>query len=515
MKDTSKIRRRPRKNEDKKRNSYSYTITINGKSEHVCKEAFVALHGIKNARLKRKVLNFSGDIADHRGKHTHHNKISDEIKNRIRQHISSFPARESHYSRSKNKTKKYLDASLNIKKLYDMFLNENPDLKDTIKYSFYRDIFNHEFSISFGFPRSDICDTCELFLVKIKAAERAENRAEVETLKNEHELHVKKADVFYTQISELTEAAKSAENNKTGVIAMDYQKNLPLPKTGIGQEYYKRQLWLHNFCIHDNVNERASMYLYAEHYAEKGPNEVISCLDHYISGLSQDITTLHIFCDNCFSQNKNRYIMAYLNTVVDRPESGLTNIQLHYPVPGHSRMPCDRDFGRIEKKQQKQHQVSKPSEYVSMIKSANSQKPFEVVYVEHPVSDNMQNDGTPVVKVKDYKKSLEPLIKGPTGLAKYRGVLFCRGENPKSRSTMTGECTEEMKFLKRGVKKAQVCKEVLSAKPAYINYLPVKVSKYKDVMQLLKYTDIDNSVKFYDFVKGDDKAKDDDDDHFE
>ena len=91
----------------------------------------------------------------------------------------------------------------------------------------------------------------------------------------------RKADVFNMQLWEVTEKGSAEGLPETMVIAMDFQKNLPLPKTGISQEYYKRQLWLHNFCIHDNVNHRAKMFLYAEHYAGKGPNEVISCLKYY------------------------------------------------------------------------------------------------------------------------------------------------------------------------------------------------------------------------------------------
>ena len=64
-------------------------------------------------------------------------------------------------------------------------------------------------------------------------------------------------------------------------------------------------------------------------------------------------------------------------------------------------MPCDRDFAGIEKKQQKRHNVSKASEYVSMIKEANSVHPFDVVYVEHPVTDDMKDDGTPTAKTID------------------------------------------------------------------------------------------------------------------
>ena len=130
---------------------------------------------------------------------------------------------------------------------------------------------------------------------------------------------------------------------------MDYKKNLALNLIGIGQEYYKCQLWIQNLYIQDNVNDTANMYLYTEHFAAKGPNEVISCLDHYISGLSATIRKLVLFMDNCFSQNKNRYIFAYLQSIVNKSAS-LTEVFVNYPLPGHSRMPCDRDFGHIEKK---------------------------------------------------------------------------------------------------------------------------------------------------------------------
>ena len=140
------------------------------------------------------------------------------------------------------------------------------------------------------------------------------------------------------------------------VIAMNFQKNLPLPLTNIGQEYYKRQLWLHNFCIHDNVNNHAWMFLYSENFAAKGPNEVISCLDFYINRLSSKIRKQHIFADNCFSQNKNRYLFSYLYAAAHLK---LDEVYIHNPIPGHSRMPCDRDFAHIEKKTTKERQGCK------------------------------------------------------------------------------------------------------------------------------------------------------------
>ena len=82
------------------------------------KAAFIGLYGIKASRLERKVLNFSSDLADNRGKHNNHSKVADSVKNCLREHIEMFSARENGYSRSKNERKKYLDSSLKIAEMH-------------------------------------------------------------------------------------------------------------------------------------------------------------------------------------------------------------------------------------------------------------------------------------------------------------------------------------------------------------------------------------------------------------
>ena len=67
---------------------------------------------------------------DVRGKHEHHKNLDDDIRNRIRHHISKFPACESHYSRSKQKARKYLDSSLTIPQMHRLFLEEHLDALD-------------------------------------------------------------------------------------------------------------------------------------------------------------------------------------------------------------------------------------------------------------------------------------------------------------------------------------------------------------------------------------------------
>ena len=325
--------------------------------------------------------------------------------------------------------------------MHRLFIQENPDLQGEVLYWLYEDIFNHEFNVSFGYPRSDVCDKCELFTAQIKAAERDGDQVTAQHLKVQHQVHVRKGYAFTTQIQETTESARSTDDGSVHVIAMDYQKNLPLPLTGIGQEYYKRQLWLHNFCIHDTVQEKATMYLYGEHYAAKGPNEVISCLNHYVSTLPASVKELHIFADNWFSQNKNKYMVAFLQHLAN---TKLRLVNIHYPIPGHSRMPCDRDFGRIEKKKRKLDRVVVPSEWVNMIRTVDTKHPFNIVYVEHPLTDDLTDDGTPVVHVMDYKRAFDQVIKAPPSMSLSRGILGKRAEAPISRQTMTGLCAETM-----------------------------------------------------------------------
>ena len=200
----------------------------------------------------------------------------------------------------------------------------------------YSDIFNYEFNFAFGYSRSDFCERHQ---VAVKATAANSNLAEKRELEVEHELHIRKADVFTVQINEVTESAQALlPDGDTAVLAIDYQKNLTLPLIGVSQEYCKRQLWIHNFCIHDNATSDATMFFYAKHYAKKGPNEVILCLNYYFDGLPTSISKVEIFLDNCFSQNKNRCLIAYLNVLA---QTRFHEIHVYYPLPGHSRMPYD------------------------------------------------------------------------------------------------------------------------------------------------------------------------------
>ena len=89
------------------------------------------------------------------------------------------------------------------------------------------------------------------------------------------------------------------------------------------------------------------MYMYSENFARKGPDEVISCLDHYIRTEQRPTDKkLVIFCDNCYSQNKNKFLVGILDGLCSK--GVFETVTVFYPIPGHSFMPIDRDFAKIE-----------------------------------------------------------------------------------------------------------------------------------------------------------------------
>jgi len=319
---------------------------------------------------------------------------------------------------------------------------------------------------------------------------------QLKNLKKQKELHVRKGDAFYAQLADITKVAEQ-EPNKSLAVCFDYQKNLPLPLTNTGREYYMRQLWIHNFGVHNLATQEATMFLYGEHYGSKGPNEVISCLwDYFHQNMSEQTEAVHIFMDNCFAQCKNKYIMAFwqwLSTKLD------VKIQLYFPIPGHSFMPIDRDFAMIEKCRRRQTKAVLPSVWINMIKTAQQNPPFRVVYVKYPLTDNMEPDETPIINVRDFKQSLDPYIQAP-GIQMIRGVQFLPSSTPVYRNSMFENIHPgTLKLLKKNASLKDLDSAFLSA-DVLEDFLPISKPKFDNVQSLLQAVALPKSATFYTFL---------------
>ena len=214
---------------------------------------------------------------DKHGRHSNrYNRIPESALEQLDQHIRSFPAKSSHYSRNKNYNKKYLSESLSVAKMHCLYLEKyKPCIAaelalggkavPQVKYEFYLSRFNSDHNLSFGRPRNDTCPLCDSLELKIK--EESDGAAKTKLLA-EREMHHRKAERFYSALQEYSHKAERDETVAT--LCFDFQQNLPSPVIPVGELFYARQLWLYNFCVHDCGANVGTMYCWDETQAKRG-----------------------------------------------------------------------------------------------------------------------------------------------------------------------------------------------------------------------------------------------------
>lgn len=118
---------------------------------------------------KRRVMTLQGKIKsgiitprDGRGKHSN------------RPH----PRQPSHYSRLTTDNLQCLSSDLNLCKLYRSFKNKYPNINTSQR--IYNNIFRSEFKLRFGYPCSDTCKQCDLLYNKLIAADKEEEKQNIE-----------------------------------------------------------------------------------------------------------------------------------------------------------------------------------------------------------------------------------------------------------------------------------------------------------------------------------------------
>lgn len=80
----------------------------------------------------------------------------------------------------------------------------------------------------------------------------------------------------------------------------------------------------------------------------KGSNAVISYLHHFFEKYGLGETTVHLHCDNCAGQNKNKYVLWYFCW---RVQKGFhTNVSLNFMPPGHTKFAPDWCFGLFKRR---------------------------------------------------------------------------------------------------------------------------------------------------------------------
>jgi len=370
-----------------------YHFEIDGRKVKICKTFFLNTLSISKQTVETalKKKREGGIITpDKRGKHPPSNKISEEVRNSVRDHISKFPAYESHYSREKTK-KKYLGNHLNISRMYNLYFEECQEKEVPqgmiAKEWLYTEIFNYEFNYSFKSPDTDTCDICDNFKLQLQES-LPETRQNIQT---QYDEHLNDASNRYKLKSE--DKKKSREYTNQKVVMIDLQKCLPTPDLQNSQSFYSLKLWTYNLTIHDATLQNSFCMMWDESISGRGGNEVASCIVKWvIENVGDNINNLTLWSDNCPSQNRNMLVvMCYFWMINLKPN--LQVITHNFLARGHTHLEADTVHSVIERERKKipQFQIMTPWDWQQLVRLCGSKKQLNVVSME---TEDFKNFGS-------------------------------------------------------------------------------------------------------------------------
>ncbi|CAH2100544.1 unnamed protein product [Euphydryas editha] len=468
--DTEAVKRRRPRTSTKCRNYTTkyYIPDRKGRKVPVCGKTFAGILRLKASRIQGITRRYfhSGSVAKENRGGDRKRFIFASRKEAVQNFIRKFQPLESHYSRGFIKHRVYLPSDLNIKKMHRMYNDEAlPDFE--VKIGFFRKVFTTSFNIGFGSPRTDVCSTCLELVERLKITA---NENEKQNFRTQYRIHKLRAKAFFTFLRD--------NNPEVQIISFDCQKNLPLPKIPDQSAYYSRQLYLYNFVVvvgtsHDPLTpENVHAYVWTEDQSSKGSNEICTAVYHCLNTLNlEGKKVVRMVADGCGGQNKNSMIVAMAMKWLQQSDPSISEVQLIFPVTGHSFIPPDRVFALTEKKIREKECIVRPDEYCEIISKHAT--------VHYLVKD---------IQVLDWKSATKENLKGTQNwhfqLSKCKRIIIKR--SPRS-ITIRGEISyrNDISTEKTVMKKN---KSILYLEPetASNNRVQVKREKLIDVDLLLK-----------------------------
>ncbi|CAK1590885.1 unnamed protein product [Parnassius mnemosyne] len=256
------IRKRPVKNTRKSRDfAIKYTIYAKSlkKASPVFQKVFLNTLKITKYRVQFVMQNFfkSGRIPTEKRGGDHKKQKYAAQRQSVHGFLKSLKYVEAHYCRGSSQQRKYLPNELDVKKLFKLFKQVHPN--SPVKPSYFRSIFNEDFNLGFGSPRTDVCSKCIKLQEKLKNENDPSKKSQLMTKKRIHKL---RTQAFFKLLKDKKEQMIT--------FSFDFQKNLVLPKVSDQSCYYSRELYLYNFTVvqgssKDPLNENTTFaYIWIE-----------------------------------------------------------------------------------------------------------------------------------------------------------------------------------------------------------------------------------------------------------
>lgn len=355
-------RKRTKKEISRRAESYKYYFEKDAINVQVCKVFFLNTLDVSQNRIyyyyKKKHMKKVGVAKPViQGNHVKF-QTPTSVLNKVRDHIKQFPAMDSHYCRA-NSLKKYLEPSLNLTKMFNMY---KISVENPVKFNMYSKIFNEEFNYSFHRPKKDQCDRCAAFALLKEPSDSEKN------LYDQHRMANKLAKL------ERDYDRKNLDGT-TAVICYDLQNVFALPKANVSSFYYRRKFSVFNLTGHCNKNKKTYCAIWHEALSGRSGNDIASALIKILENVLGDnpgITRIILWSDSCIPQNKNRITTLAIVKFLNEKRNQLVQIEQKFSEPGHSQIQeidavhscIDRNLKNIE--------IYSPVGLLKLLKGINS-----------------------------------------------------------------------------------------------------------------------------------------------
>ena len=172
-----------------------------------------------------------------------------------------------------------------------------------------------------------------------------------------HSEAVKRCKETWEKITELegTEDSDELQHLKESfvlVICADYQQSKLIPYWGNSPQprmtYYLQKMSYDVFGIVDCRDDQGYVYLVPETIGHKNTDHTLSYLYHFLRESGQIpswVTRIHLFLDNACSTNKNFYMTAFCQELVQ--QEIFSFFRLSFMIAGHTKFNVDRLFSKI------------------------------------------------------------------------------------------------------------------------------------------------------------------------
>jgi len=220
-----------------------------------------------------------------------------------------------------------------------------------------------------------------------------------------------------------------------------------------------------------DVQKKKNIFLYSwlESEAGRGSNEICSAVVHFLKSVKthckqKGYNQLHLYCDSCPGQNKNSTTMGLLLRYVTSGACPFKRVLVTFPIVGHSYLPADRVFGRIEKVLRKPSEILLPAGYHAILRA-------------HRTLNLYGTDWS----VYNHKAVADPtLCTAGIGVRECRRWLFRRGSSKVQTSDTFAGPWDDWYLLADGISLA-------ARKPLFVPATThVSATKKPDVLKLLQ-----------------------------